>query len=136
MKKFMLIVTIVCLAAMVAGLCGCTACSREMMFESSSTPVEQLPQKSAVELPEEKPVFEPETEIEVEEEPIELPPLPMTADFEALAENHFLIAVDEFVPKQSNPYYLVPSLLSGSEGALYPNMIYAFDIGKTVVPIP
>jgi len=86
MKRLFLAVTIVCLAMVVACLCGCTACSREMMFASSSEPVEQLPQKAAAELPEEKPVFEPETEVEIEEQPEELPPLPMTVDFEALKD--------------------------------------------------
>ncbi len=86
MKKITITAMVLCLAAAVASLCGCAACSREMMYSSSSEPAEKLPQIASAEPPEEKPVFEPETEIEIEPEPEELPPLPMTADFEALAE--------------------------------------------------
>ena len=86
MKKFLLAVTVICLAAAVVCLCGCAACSRENMYTASSEEVKQLPQKAEIEPITEKPVFEPETEVEVEEQPVELPPLPMTADFEALKE--------------------------------------------------
>ena len=86
MKKLMTAVMIVCLVLAVVCLCGCTSCSREMMYASSNEPPVQLPQKAEIKLPEEKPVFEPESEIEIEEESVELAPLAMTADFEALKE--------------------------------------------------
>ena len=86
MKNTSVIAIIVLLAAAVFTICGCSACSREMMYSSSALPEKQVEQSAADILPEQEPdepVFEPEEEIKVEEE---LPPLSMEADFEAVAE--------------------------------------------------
>ena len=83
MKNTSVIAVIVVMLAAVFTICGCSACSREMMYSSSALPEKQIEQ-SAVELPPvDEPVFDPEEEIEVEEE---LPPLAMEADFEKIAE--------------------------------------------------
>lgn len=85
MKNTSAIAVIAVLLAAMLTICGCSACSREMMYESSALP-EKVEQSAADILPEEEPeeeVFEPEEDIKVEEE---LPPLIMEADFEAVAE--------------------------------------------------
>ena len=85
MKNTSVIAVIVVMLAAIFTVCGCSACSREMMYESSALPEKEVEQSAADILPEEEPdeeVFEPEEDIEVEEE---LPPLAMEADFEEIA---------------------------------------------------
>lgn len=86
MKNTSVIAVVVVMIFAVLTICGCSACSREMMYSSAAAPekdVEQQKVEIIVPTEPQTPVFDHREDIKVEEE---LPPLAMEADFEAIAE--------------------------------------------------
>ena len=91
MKRIIFIAAVVVLSAIMLLMCGCSSCSREMMYASEGNMPEKLPEYEPPYIENEpssepdKAAFDIEEDVAIEE-PEELPPLAMEADFEAIAQ--------------------------------------------------